>query len=210
MTNNVFESYYRLRLNFFAWRSEANLVYKISLALCMACLTGLLAQVRIYLPWTPIPIVASQFGVIFAAVILGKRWGGIGMIFYAVLGFAGIPWFAGLKGGITVLTGPTAGYTIGYIMAAFFIGYFTDSFVKSRKLFPLFGIILFSQLFLIYIPGLIHLGLWLKIVKGSSINIPDLLWMGYIPFIVGDLIKSISGALIIKCILPMEDFRVNG
>lgn len=203
---NVIDSYLKARLAFFKWRSKLAVAQKLLLACGMACATGLLAQVKFYLPWTPVPVVASQLGVILAAALLGKRWGGISMLIYALGGFAGIPWFAGFKGGTAALFGPTGGYIIGFVLAAFFMGHLIDTHVNSRKLLPLLAMILFAQLVIVYIPGLIQLGLWLAFVQGEAVSLTGLLWMGFTPFIIGDIAKSVIGTLLIKGIIPMEDY----
>jgi biotin transporter BioY len=61
---------------------------------------------------------------------------------------------------------------------------------------------LFSTFFLIYIPGLLHLYLWL----GTSIGIWELLTMSVFPFIAADVIKSIIAALIATGIIPKTSY----
>jgi biotin transport system substrate-specific component len=200
------EIYRRKRLTYYQWRSQATLTAKLALAGSLAALTGLLAQVKIFLPWTPVPIVASQLGVILAAVLLGKRWGALSMLMYALGGLAGIPWFAGFKGGLAALAGPTGGYVLGFILAALFLGNLFDTKVESRRLLPLTGAILFAQLILVYIPGIIHLTLWLTLVSGQEVSFSSVLWLGYLPFIIGDILKSLVGAGIAKTIMPMEKY----
>lgn len=202
---NVLDIYRQKRLSYYQWRSQSTVMAKIALAVGMACLTGLLAQVKIVLPFTPVPLVASQLGVILAAVLLGGRWGGISMAIYALGGFAGIPWFAGFKGGIAALAGPNVGYVLGFILAALFIGSMIDSRMANRKVLPLTTIILFAQLVLVYIPGLISLSLWL-IANGQPVTITGILMMGYIPFIIGDVLKSLVGAAAAKAIIPMDKY----
>lgn len=202
----LIDVYRKKRFSYYQWRIQSTFAEKLALAGGLACLTGLLAQVKFFLPWTPVPIVASQLGVILAAVLLGKRWGGISMIIYALGGAAGIPWFSGFQGGVTALAGPTGGYILGFILAALFMGNLFDAKVESRRLLPLLGAILFAQLILVYIPGLIHLSLWLKFVNGQETTLVSVLWMGYIPFIIGDIFKSLIAAGLAKAIIPMEKY----
>ena len=142
------DKYKNVRYNFFKWRYELEFVHKILLSLCFACLTGLFAQIRLFTPWTPVPITGQVFAVILAGVILG-RWGGISQIMYVGLGITGIPWFAGFNSGILYLTGPTGGYIIGFIIAAFFIGFIVDRYIQSRKFTGMLALMLFSTFFLI-------------------------------------------------------------
>ena len=48
--NNSGEKYIKVRYSFFKWRCSLSLVNKIALALGMAYLTGLMAQIKISLP----------------------------------------------------------------------------------------------------------------------------------------------------------------
>ena len=190
------------RLDVFRWRYELSLPMKLALAFGMAALTGLLAQVRIPLPWTPVPITGQTLAVLLAGVALGKWWGGISMGIYAGLGIAGIPWFQGMNGGFAYMAGPTGGYITGFILAALFLGYFTDKYIKSRRFISMLGLMLCASLIIIYVPGLIQLGLWLSLVKGQSVSLGGLLTMGATPFIAGDITKAIAAALIARGITP--------
>ncbi|KUO59507.1 MAG: biotin transporter BioY [Gracilibacter sp. BRH_c7a] len=202
----ILESYRQKRFSFFQWQRQSSLTAKIVMAFSMAAVTGLLAQVKFYLPFTPVPIVATQLGVILAAVLLGRNWGGLSMIIYALGGFAGIPWFADLNGGLAALTGPTTGYIIGFILAAFFMGHLYDTQVEKRRTLSVTGIIIFAQLVLVYVPGLIYLAFWLKLVSGQTISLASVLLMGYVPFIFIDILKSLVGATVAKALLPMEEY----
>lgn len=200
--NLYFNKYKNARYNFFKWRYELEFVYKILLALSFACLTGLLAQVRLYLPGTPVPITGQVFGVLFAGVILGKYWGGISQCLYVGIGIIGIPWFAGLNSGIAYLGGPTGGYIVGFILAAFFIGHIVDRYKKSRNFVGMLMLMLFTTFVLIYIPGLIQLYLWF----GGTISMIEIISMAFIPFIGADIIKSVIAASIATSIMPKREF----
>ncbi len=204
---SVMDSYLKARYSVFKWRSELAIAQKIVLAICMAGLTGLLAQARVYLPWTPIPITGQTFAVLMAGVLLGKNWGGISQAIYVVLGVAGIPWFAGASGGYGVLIGPSGGYLIGFIFAALFIGYFTDKYVKARSFWSLLLIMSFANFVLIYIPGLLQLGIWFRLTKGTMPTLWQLLLMGAIPFIAGGAIKVFAAATLAQGITPKEAFN---
>lgn len=204
---NVMNGFYQRRRAFFHWRSQAAVFQKTALALVMACITGLLAQLKISLPWTPIPIVGSTLGVVLAGTLLGRWWGGLSMLIYVIGGGAGIPWFAGWSGGIGAAFGATGGYLIGFVLAALFIGQVVDSSVNSRRLLPMLGFMSLTHLVVIYLPGLCYLYFWLTLAKGQAVTLANLLWMGAIPFIAGDLIKSAIGALLAAAITPKEDYN---
>ena len=128
------------------------------------------------------------------------------MALYAGLGAAGVPWFQGFAGGDAYLAGPTGGYIIGFILAALFLGYFTDKFVKSRRFLPMFGLMLFASFILIYGPGLLQLNFWLSLVKGEPVSFSHLLMIGAVPFLIGDAVKVAAAALIARAITPKSAY----
>jgi len=186
----------------FRWRYELSIPKKLVLALGMAVLTGLLAQLRFHLPWSPVPVTGQTLAVLLAGVLLGKWWGGISLGMYAGLGVAGVPWFAGLNGGFAYLAGPTGGYIVGFILAALLLGYLTDKYIRSRSFLSMLGLMLFANFVLIYVPGLLQLGLWVNLVKGEPTAFSSLLMMGAVPFIAGDITKAVVAALIARGITP--------
>jgi len=200
--NMYLDRYKAMRYNFFRWRYELNVLYKLSLALTFACLTGLLAQYpRVYLQGNPVPVTGQVFGVLFAGVILGT-WGGVSQVMYLGIGAAGVPWFSGFGSGLAYIAGPTGGYLIGFVISAFFIGYMVDRYISLRRFSPMLGLMLFSTFALIYVPGLIQLYFWM----GASVGIWYLLAIGVVPFIIVDLIKAVIAAGIASSITPKSAY----
>jgi len=193
--------------NAYRWRHELSLLNKIILALGMACVIGLAAQIRIPLPWTPVPITGQTFAVLLAGVLLGRWWGGISVAAYAGLGVAGLPWFTGWTGGIGHLAGPTGGYIVGFFLAALFVGHFIDKYIRARSFLPMLGILLFANFVLIYIPGLLQLHLWLNLAGGGSASFYHVLTLGFFPFIAGDLIKIFILASIAAGVTPKQAYN---
>ncbi|MDD5073183.1 MAG: biotin transporter BioY [Candidatus Omnitrophica bacterium] len=200
------ERYAKTRYEIFKWRYHLAEAEKLTLAFLMVGLMAVLAQVRIPLPWTPVPITGSTFAALFAGVLLGNVWGGISMLLYIALGAAGLPVFTGFKGGAAVLLGPTAGYLLGYAVVSFSIGYIMDNYAKARKFLPLFNIMLVSSAVILAF-GSAYLAIWLGAVKGQGASLSEVLWMGFIPFIPGDIFKSLIAALIATSIMPKENYK---
>jgi len=192
----------RAKYDIFRWRYELSIPKKLALALGMACLIGLVAQIRIVIPWSPVPVTGQTFAVLLAGVLLGRWWGGTSLAIYAGLGAAGVPWFAGLNSGLGYLTGPTGGYIIGFILAALFLGHLTDTYIRSRSFLSMLVLMLLANFILIYVPGLLQLGLWLNLVKGEPVAFTTLLGMGALPFIAGDITKAVLAAAIARGVTP--------
>lgn len=199
--NLYLDKYKFLRYNFFKWRYELEFINKIFLSLFFACIIGLLAQIRFFLPNSPVPITGQVFGVFLAGLLLGK-WGGVSQFMYTGLGVIGVPWFAGLNSGFAYLFGPTGGYLIGFILAAFFLGYISDRYVKLRGFLPMLALMTIATFIMIYIPGLIVLYIWM----GSSIGIIELIMIGMAPYIAVDIIKAVIVAFIAKGITPKKSY----
>ncbi len=202
------DNYFEKREIIFNWRSNTSLVNKVVLAFLVAGFTGIMAQIVIPLPWTPVPITLQTFAVLMAGIFLGRYWGGISMLIYLAIGLLGIPWFAGMSGGLEALLSASGGYLLGFILAALFLGYFVDKYVQSRKFLPMLGLMLFANFVLLYAPGLIQLSIWTQSATGVAPGIWELLLMGAIPFIAGDLLKIGGAAALTKVITPKQG--ING
>ncbi len=181
----------------FEWSRSLTAAKKFVFALGMACVMGLSAQVKVPLPWTPVPITMQTFFVLLAGVLLGRRWGGVSQIIYVGFGVLGAGWFAGSS-----IFGPTGGYLIGFIIAAFFLGYVIDTYVHRRNFVSILLLMLFATFFLIYIPGLIQLGFYFYLIKGSFPGLSSLLMMGFFPFIPGAIIKVVLASAVATAIIP--------
>lgn len=191
----------------YRWRYEASITRKLMLAVGMAVVVGLAAQIRLVLPFTPVPVTTQTLAVLLAGVMLGRNWGGISLAIYAGLGAAGVPWFNGWAGGIGHIAGPTGGYIIGFIPAAMLTGYFTDKYVRARSFTSMLVLMLVANFVLIYLPGLAQLSLWLNLVKGQAVGWYQVLVMGFFPFIAGDIIKIGFAALIARGVTPKRVYN---
>jgi len=192
----VLENY---RYRAFSRRSSLSLAGKIILALIGACLIGLAAQLRFYLPFTPVPVTGQTMAVLLVAVLLGKNWGGISTALYAALGAAGLPWFAGMQSGLGYLAGATGGYIFGFILAAFVVGYLSDNFAVFRSWYGMLSLMLLANFVLIYGVGLFHLSL----VSGIR-DVSQLLLLGAVPFLAGDLVKALTAAALAFALSPKK------
>lgn len=198
-------NYYVTRKNIFDRIQSADTVTKILMSLIMACFTGIMAQIIIPLPWTPVPITAQTFAVLVSGLLLGKKYGVLSQILYIVLGIAFIPWFGGMTGGIEAFLGSTGGYMIGFILAAYFIGYISEKYADARNFTKMSAVIGVANFALIYIPGLAGLAIWTYVNQGVVLAVPELLIMGFVPFIIGDIVKVLGASTVSKVFLPKEE-----
>ena len=81
-------------------------------ALCTALL-AVCAQIAIPLP--NMVLTLQTFGVAFCGYLLTTKYAGLCIAAYLLLGTAGVPVFSSMRGGLSVLTGVTGGFLIGFI-----------------------------------------------------------------------------------------------
>jgi len=172
------------------WQSTLNHKTKVMLAFFFSCLTGLFAQLRIQLPFSPVPITLQTIAVLGSGVVLGPVYGCISQVLYVSLGVVGVNWFAGKAGGIETIMGPTGGYLIGFVLAAFFSGFLQGKLLSEKNSFwkVTAGLLIINCL-LIYGFGLVQLYLWYKLALGQMLTIKALILKGALPFLGGDLLK---------------------
>ncbi len=160
-------------------------VRDILLILGGSLLVALMAQVKIPLPFTPVPLTGQTFAVLLVGAALGSRRGAASLLFYLVQGMIGLPVFAGGASGLAYLAGPTSGYLVGFVCAAFVVGRLAE-IGKDRRFRTALLMFLAGEA-IIYLCGLPWLGL--------AIGFQKALVAGLFPFLIGDAIKLIAAAL---------------
>ncbi len=145
-----------------------------------------LAQIQILLPFTPVPITGQTFGVLLVGAALGSKRGAASMILYIVEGALGLPFFAGGASGFGILTGATAGYLVGFIIAAYFVGLLAERGLERSIRTSLIPFLVGTVI--IYACGVA----WLTVLLG---DFGKALGAGLLPFLIGDAIKLIVAAL---------------
>ncbi len=196
------ESLLKTRTAAIRTHNETSLAGKIAFAFGAACLTGLAAQLKVYLPWTPVPVTGQTLAVLLCGILMGKWWGGLSQAIYVAVGVAGVPWFSGWSGGAQALIGPTGGYLFGFVIAALFLGYFSNKYYRAKCRIPVGALLFFADFVLIYIPGLIILGTYYYVIRGSAPSVVELIELGFLPFVLGDIIKILAATSIARLFLP--------
>ncbi|MEO1016290.1 MAG: biotin transporter BioY [Pseudomonadota bacterium] len=154
-------------------------------AICLAIIAGtmiLTLSAKVQVPFYPVPMTLQTGAVLLIGIIFGARLGALTVLAYLFEGAIGIPVFAGTpeKGmGIAYLAGPTGGYLLGFIPAAFIAGWITSQTDRTLVV----GSGMFAAMAAIYLPG----AAWVTYLFGWSVA----LYSGILPFILGDLLKII-------------------
>ncbi len=161
-----------------AWLSRSLIVVSFSV------LVALSAQWAIPLPFTPVPITAQTAVVLLGGMVLGRRLGALAMLLYLGEGAIGWPVFAGGRSGLAHLAGPTGGYLLGFVLAAYVTGTFAER-GWDRRWVTAVGAMVIGQV-AIYLTGLLGL---LRFVSPERA-----LMLGVWPFLPGDLLKILLAA----------------
>jgi biotin transport system substrate-specific component len=156
-------------------------IQELSIIVGASLLVGLFAKVQIPLPFTPVPIVLQDTMIIFLGVLLGSRRGAAAAFAFLAQGAAGWPVFAGGVGGFVKFAGPTGGYLIGYLFAAFAAGWIVERLGKERASSSFLGMLGGSAV--LFLCGVSFLS--------SFVGVKSALLLGLLPFIPGNLVKTI-------------------
>ncbi|MEM0449380.1 MAG: biotin transporter BioY [Methanomassiliicoccales archaeon] len=175
----------------FEWREKAGFVELLVVSLFFVALMGLAAQLRIYLPFTPVPFTGQVLVVLVAGFILG-RFGVVSTGTYLVLGSI-MGWFSA-GSGISALTGLTAGYLFGFLAATIIIGEFAQR-RREWSFMQILGLMILGEA-IILIMG----SWWLSALLG--INLIKAVYIGILPFLAVDALKVIIASSIVYGITP--------
>jgi biotin transport system substrate-specific component len=143
----------------------------------------LYASAKIQVPFYPVPITMQTFAVLVIGMAYGARLGGATVLFYLAQGAAGLPVFAGTpeKGlGLAYMAGPTGGYLLGFLVAAFVVGWLAERGWDRSVIRTLAAMVLGTAI--IFAPGV----LWLGTLIGWDKPVLD---FGLYPFLPGAVFK---------------------
>ena len=135
--------------------------------------------VRLRIEIGPVPITGSTLGVLLVAAAYGSRMGSATVMSYLLAGVAGVPVFAGWKFGMAVLSGPTGGYLIGFLVAAFIVGWLAERGWDRTPLLTIAAMV---------IGNLVIYAFGVTILSGFT-GWSKVWALGVQPFLIGDAIK---------------------
>ena len=160
---------------------------EIAAVLGGSLLLALCAQIRIPLPFTPVPITGQTFAVLLLPVILGGWRGPAAVAIYLLQGALGLPFFAGGAAGVAALVGPTGGYLFGFlaasVMLAILVGHRRGGRVRI-------ALAMVAGNFVIYLCGVPWLA---RFVDGG---LATAIALGMTPFLIGDAMKLIAALIV--------------
>ena len=167
--------------------TQSKLLKKLFIALIGTILLAISSKIKI--PFYPVPMTMQTLVVLMIGIGFGWKLGVATIMLYLFEGIIGLPVFSGSpeKGvGLVYFTGPTMGYLIGFVVAAFFAGKFN----YNNNLFKNFLKLTFATSF-IYILGM----LWLGGLIGWD---KPIFKLGAQPFLLAELFKILLATFAIN------------
>lgn len=162
-----------------------------------AALLALCAWISV--PFFEVPFTLQTFGVFAAMLMLGGRRGSMAVTVYLLLGAAGLPVFAGFKGGLGALAGVTGGYLVGFlVLAAVYTG--VTALLGDSEAAGIAGCVL--GLAACYAFGTV----WFLLVyarTAGTIGLTAILAKCVFPFLLPDAVKLALAAALSRRLKPM-------
>lgn len=158
-------------------------------AVSFAAVLALSAQVRIPLPFTPVPITLQTLALYVGAAWLGARIALAGLGLYVGAALLGMPVMAGLRGGAGAFAGATGGYILGWFIAVLLLSRWLDGAsprpVRAAATMAAGSVVILAC-------GALHLGLLLGLSPAEAIL------LGVAPFIPGDALKILVASAAVR------------
>ncbi|MDR3302482.1 MAG: biotin transporter BioY [Spirochaetaceae bacterium] len=167
-------------------------------------------------PFAVVPLVLQNMMALLAGGLLGGLGGAASVLLFVVAGALGLPVYAGGRGGIAILLGPTGGFLIGYLLGSLVIGLLlgipscteTKSIARIVKTAAA-GLAGFLA---VYVPGLCWYAASYVMKRdgsGFSAALVKALPEAFLPFIPGDLVKLVIFTLLTLALRPIAARYIN-
>ena len=178
-------------------KMEKNIVL-ISLFSAFIAVLGLAPKVMIA---SGVPITAQSMGIMLCGTVLGAKRGALAVLLFLALCALGLPLLSGGRGGLGIFASPSAGFVIGFPLAAYAAGWLTTKLRRLNVFYSSLVGAIIGGIFVLYIPGIIGM----SIVLGKSISEATLIALIYVP---GDCIKAILCAALTQTLFKLRPNNV--
>ena len=185
-------------------RKASHSMALVALFAALMAVMGLIPKIDLPLG---VPITAQTMGVMLAGCLLGGKRGFQSLALFLLAVAVGLPLLAGGRGGIGVFMLPSAGYLIGYALAAGVIGLLMGRLPsktpKQAALSALVASVLGGVVFLhaLGIAGLVLIA-QMPLEKAFLVDLA---------FVPGDLVKAVLCALVVHTVAKaLPDWPLGG
>ena len=139
-----------------------------------------------------VPITLQTLAVMLTGIILGPTRGAAAVGLFLLAGLAGLPVFSGFRGGLGVLAGPSAGYLLAFLPAAFVVGLLARLVLRRtrRARFPLlFAAAMVTSFLVVHPLGITGLMVNAKLGFSAALAADMAFWPG-------DVLKNLLAAAV--------------
>lgn len=161
--------------------------YDIMCILAGSLFLALMSQVCFYLWFSPIPLTFQTLGVLMLGGVLGSKRGALSVLSYLAQAALGLPVLAGGSAGVLSFVGPSGGYLIGFVLAAYLVGYLLERGWQEKYQLT-FLALAFGEIIILLLGAL-----WLGFFVGAD----QAFALGFYPFIIGGVLKAVVAAALI-------------
>lgn len=167
---------------------------------CALIIVGAFIRIEIPLPMYTMHFTLQWFFVIMASLLLGKKTGTLSVIIYIALGLTGVPVFAA-GGGPAYVLRPGFGFLLGFILAAFVIGFV----LEKMKTKGMFSMIFASTIGMIvyYAIGAIYFYLINNFYAGNQISFKVVIVTYCLITVIPDFILCVLASYLSRRIKPI-------
>lgn len=171
---------------------ERNLTH-IALFAALIAVLGLVPRIDLA---AGVPITAQSLGVMLCGTVLGARRGALAVVLFLGLVAAGLPLLSGGRGGLGLFAGPSAGFLIGFPVAAFVAGWVVERTTLSPAIAAGAGAVI-GGIGVLYLFGITGMSLTL----GKSWTEASWLALAFLP---GDIVKAVLAGVITQAVARMR------
>ncbi len=164
---------------------ESSLSFALQVVLGSLCL-ALAAQVRIPLPFSPVPITLQSFAVMLIGGFLGREKGVLSIMLYLAQVGMGLPVLSGGEASVLALLGPRGGYLFGFLTQTYLASIARENSTNTKTM--LFFLTM-SELATMSL-GTIWLSCYIGFTKATLV--------GFLPFVPGECLKVLAVASLLK------------
>lgn len=135
-----------------------------------------------------VPITAQTLGVMLCGTVLGARRGALAVLLLLALVALGLPLLAGGRGGLGAFATPSAGFLVGWPVAAFVTGLIVERWRGPLVVVATFASVI-GGIAVMYVFGVAGMALML----GKTLPEAAFLVIAFVP---GDIVKAVLAGLI--------------
>ena len=148
----------------------------------------LAASAKVQVPFWPVPMTMQSMVVILLGMAYGSRLATATVLLYLAEGLAGLPVFAGAGAGPAYMAGPTAGYLLGFVLAAGVTGWLAERGWDRSPVKAVAALAIGHAL--LFVPGVA----WMAVLFGGEKAVA----LGLTPFLAATVLKTALGAAIMQ------------